>query len=116
MGRPLCSFSLSLRHRLKRSQPFAEPRLAELPTHDRSLHPYAALYVLEHQPVAVPANHHAKTATHVVHVVPASQLGRAKGRPKLFPGPAREAFDSMVGFAVCSSLRDPLAVARPLVG
>jgi hypothetical protein len=75
MGRPLCGFSLSLRRRLKRSEPFAEPRLAELPSHERSLHPYAALYVLEHQPVAVRANHYAETTADVVHVVPASQLG-----------------------------------------
>ena len=109
----LCGFSLSLRHRLKRSEPFAEPRLAEFPIHERSLHPYAALYVLEHQPVAVRANHYAKTAADVVHVVPAAQLGRPQSRPKLFPGPAREAVDSVVGFAIRSSLRDPLAVARP---
>ena len=35
MGRPLCGFSWSLRRRLKRSEPFAEPRLAELPGHER---------------------------------------------------------------------------------
>jgi len=113
MERPLCGFSLSLRRQLKRSEPFAEPRLAELPSHERSLHAYAALYVLEHQPVAVRANHDAETTAGVVHVVPASQLGRPQSRPKLFQGPAREAFHSMVGFAVCSSLRDPFAVARP---
>ncbi len=113
MGRPRCGFSLSLRYGLKRSEPFAKPRLAELSANERSLHSYAALYVLEYQPVAMRPNHNAKAAAKVVHVIPTSQLGRLKSRPKLFPSPAREAFNSMVGFAVCSSLRDPLAVARP---
>jgi len=113
MGRLLCNFPLLLRRPLERSEPFAEPSLAELSSHEGSLHPHAALYVLEDQPVAVRANHNAKAAAEVVHVVPASQLGRVKSRPKLFPVPAREAFDCMVGFAVCISLRDPLALARP---
>ena len=113
MRRLARGFSLSVRRRLKRSEPFAEPRLAELSSHERSLHPYAALDVLEHQPVAVWPNRNPVTAADGVKIIPASQLGGAKGRPKLFPGPAREAFHSMVGFAVCSSLRDPLAVARP---
>ncbi len=113
MGRPLCGFSLSLRYGLKCSEPFAEPRLAELSSHKRSLHPYAAPYVLEHQPVAVWPNCNPVTAANRVNIIPASQVGGAKGRPKLLPGPAREAVDSVVSFAVCSSVRDPLALARP---
>ena len=72
MARPLCGFSLSLRHRLKRSEPFAEPRLAELSRHERSLHPDAALRILEDKPVAMRPNHDTKLAANVVDVVPAS--------------------------------------------
>jgi hypothetical protein len=113
MGRLVCGFPLSPRHRLKRSEPFTEPRLAELPSHERGLHPQAALYILEYQPVAVRPNHDAKTAADVVHVIPTSELGCPQGRPKLSPGPAREAVDSMVRFAIRRPLRDLLAVARP---
>jgi hypothetical protein len=72
MGRPLCGFSLSLRRRLECAEPFAEPRLAELSSDERSLQPYAALYILEYQPVAVRPSHDAKAAADVVYVVPAS--------------------------------------------
>ncbi len=113
MGRLACGFQLSLRRRLERSKLFAEPRLAELASHERGLHANAAVHILEHEAVAMRPNHDAKTAANIVHVVPASQLGCLQSRPKLFPGPAREAVDSMVGFAIGSPLRDPLAVARP---
>jgi hypothetical protein len=63
---------MSPRRRLERSKLFAEPSLAELASHGRSLHPYAALYVLEDKPVAMRPNHHTKLATNVVDVVPAS--------------------------------------------
>jgi hypothetical protein len=56
---------------LKGSQLFAEPRLAELASHERSLYPNAALYILEYQAVAMSPNHDAKPGTNTVHVIPA---------------------------------------------
>jgi hypothetical protein len=96
----------------KRSELIAEPGFAELAGHGGRLYPKASLRILEYQPVAMRPNHDAKTAADVVHVIPASWLGRAKGRPKVFPGPAREAVDALVGFAVCGSLWDVLFGAR----
>jgi len=113
MRRPAYGFQVSLRRRLERAKLFAEPRLAQFPRHKRGLHADASIYILEYEAVAMRPNHDAKTAADVVHLVPGSQLGCLQSRPKLFPGPAREAVDSVVGFAICSALRDPLAVARP---
>jgi hypothetical protein len=98
---------------LKGSKPLAEPILAELATDERGFHSDASLDILEYKPAAMLPNHNAKTAAEAVHVVPASQLSSHDSRPKLFPGPAREAVDSMVSFAICGPLRDALAVARP---
>ena len=56
--------------------------------------------------------HDAKTDTHTVYVVPASQLGRAKSGPEVFQGPAGEAFDALLRFAVSGPLWDLFTIAR----
>lgn len=97
---------------LKGSELLAQSSLAELASHERSLHPNAALYVLEDQPITMRPNHDTKTAADAVHIIPAPCPGRLKSRPEVFPGPARKAVDAMVSFAVRGPLWDVLAVAR----
>jgi hypothetical protein len=97
---------------LEGSELFAEPRLAQLASHDRGFDANASVYILEYQAVAMRPNHDAKSGTNIVYAIPAPQLGRAKSRPEFFPGPAREAFDFMVGLAIRSPLRESLAVAH----
>ena len=113
MGRQACAFQVSLRRRPERSKLLAQPRLTQLPSHERSLHPNAALYILEYQTVAMRTNHDAKSAADLVDVIPTSEPRCLQRRPKLFPGPACEAVDSMVGFAIGSPWRNVLAL--PLV-
>jgi hypothetical protein len=72
MGRLARGFQLPLRRRLKRSKPFAKPRLAELPTDGRGLHPNASRHILEYETVAMQPNRDAETAADFVYVVPAS--------------------------------------------
>jgi hypothetical protein len=72
MGRLARGFELSLGRRLKRSKPFVEPRLAELPTNGRGLRPNASRDILEDEAVAVRPNDHTETSAHVVYVIPAS--------------------------------------------
>ncbi len=72
MGRLARGFELSLRRRLECSKPFAEPRLAELATDGRGLHPNTPHHILEYEAVAMQPNHDPQTAAGFVYVVPPS--------------------------------------------
>jgi hypothetical protein len=72
MGRLVRGLQLSLRRRLERSKPFAKPRLAELPTDERSFRPNAPHHILEYKTVAMQPNDDTQTAAGFVYVVPPS--------------------------------------------
>ena len=57
-------------------------------------------------------NHHAVATADAVQVVPASQLGRSKRGGERLPGPAREAVDPLVRFAVRCSFGQVLPLPR----
>jgi hypothetical protein len=90
----------------------AESRLAELAIHERGLDSDAPLDVLEDEAVAMRPKHDAKTGAHVVNIVPAPQLPASKRGTELLSGPAGEAVDPVVGFAVRCSLGHFLTIAH----
>ena len=57
---------------LKVTESLAQPRFTELATEGRSLHTNAPLGILEHEPVAMQAKHHAKATADAVYLVPGS--------------------------------------------
>jgi hypothetical protein len=70
MARLVCRFPLALRRRLKRSEPFAKPRLAEFPIYERGLHANGPRRILEDETVAMRTSHDTETAADVVHIIP----------------------------------------------
>ena len=70
------------------------------------------LGVLKDEPVSMQPNHHAEASADAVQVVPAAQLGRSKGGGERLPGPAREAVDPLVRFAVRCSFGQVLPLPR----
>jgi hypothetical protein len=58
--------------RLKGSELFAEPSLAELASHKGRLHSDASLHILEYESIAMWPDRDTETTTDAMHVIPAS--------------------------------------------
>jgi hypothetical protein len=71
MDRPPRGFQLMRGRWLKDSELLAEPRLAELASHEGRLHPNAPLRILEDEAVAMRPNHDPQTAANLMHAIPA---------------------------------------------
>ena len=87
-------------------------RLAELAVHERGLYSHALLHILEHKAIPVRPKHDAKIGTLLMQLVPAPELAGSKRGTERLLGPAREAVDALMGFAVRRSLRHSFAIAR----
>jgi hypothetical protein len=94
------------------SEPLAEPWLAELAIYERCLHTNALLDILEDEAIPVRPKHDAKIGTLLMQLVPAPELAGSKRGTERLLGPAREAVDALMGFAVRRSLRHSFAIAH----